>query len=231
MSLYKMVDTVSFNELFKDKFLDQFSANQINVGTAALSLLISLLLGILIFIVYRMTFKGVVYNSSFNMSLIMMTVISTVIIVTISSNVVLSLGMVGALSIVRFRAAIKDPVDIMYLFWAISVGIVVGAQQYLFATVASAIIAVLCFVMFRMQGRSEVYIVVVRYAPESGARVDAVMKNIKARMRNKKSSRYGVELTAEIRESDMPSDLLERLLNISGVQDAVLVNYNGEYCE
>ena len=136
---------MNFSDVFKGKFLSQVGS--ISAVDAVISLAIAIALGLVIFLVYKKTFSGVMYSSSFNMSLLLMVVITSVIILTISSNVVLSLGMVGALSIIRFRTVIKDPVDIMYLFWAISIGIIVGAHQYLFALICVVVIAVLCFVM------------------------------------------------------------------------------------
>ena len=136
---------MNFSDIFKSKFLSQVGS--ISPLDALITLGIAIAIGLVIFVVYKRTFSGVMYSSSFNMSLLLMVVITAVIIMTISSNVVLSLGMVGALSIIRFRTVIKDPVDIMYLFWAISMGIIVGAQQYLFALICVAVIAVLCFIM------------------------------------------------------------------------------------
>ena len=136
---------MSFSDIFRNKFLSQVGS--ISPLDALITLAIAIAIGLVIFVIYKKTFTGVMYSSSFNMSLLLMVVITAVIIMTISSNVVLSLGMVGALSIIRFRTVIKDPVDIMYLFWAISMGIIVGAHQYLFALICVVVIAVLCFVM------------------------------------------------------------------------------------
>jgi len=231
MSLFNSFASLGFDDIIKNKFIEQFSTNQLDVGRAAISMVVSLALGLLIYFIYKKTFRGVVYSSTFAMSLVLMTVITTVIIVTISSNVVLSLGMVGALSIVRFRSAIKDPVDIMYLFWGISMGIVVGAQQYLFAAAASAIITAICLLMYKLNGKSDTFLLIVRYHPQCAKQIDSLIAQTGARMRNKTSTKRYLEITAEIAENKIPNNLIERLNATEGVSDAVLVNYNGEYCD
>ena len=231
MSLFNFFATTGFNDIIKNKFVQQFSENQLDIGRAAISMVVSLALGILIYFIYKQTFRGVVYSSTFAMSLVLMTVITTVIIVTISSNVVLSLGMVGALSIVRFRSAIKDPVDIMYLFWAISMGIVIGAQQYIFAVVASAIITAICLVMYKLNAKSKTFLLIVRYHPQCAKQIDTLLGQTSAKLRNKTATKRYIELTAEIEESKIPNALIERLSAMEGISNAVLVNYNGEYCD
>lgn len=231
MAISQFINTVTFDDVINDDFTNQFAANQLDLGRAAVSVGISIVIGLLIYIVYKKTFKGVVYSASFAMSLVLMTVITTVIIVTISSNVVLSLGMVGALSIVRFRAAIKDPVDIMYLFWGITAGIVTGAQQYYFAVGASIIIAVLCIVLHKVTGRANTYLLIVRYNRQCANMIDSLVSQTGAKVRNQTAASGYMELTAELRENQLPERLIERLSQKEGVESAVLVNYNGEYCE
>ncbi len=231
MLLSNLFSTVGFNDIIKNKFVEQFSENQLDFGRAAISMAISLALGLLIYFIYKITYRGVVYSATFAMSIVLMTVLTTVIIVTISSNVVLSLGMVGALSIVRFRSAIKDPVDIMYLFWGITMGIVVGAQQYLFAFIASVIIAAICFVMYRLNGKADTYLLIVRYHPQCAKQIDSLVAQTGAKVRNKTANKRYVEITAEIAQDKIPANLIERLSATEGVSNAVLVNYNGEYCD
>lgn len=231
MSLSNFISTTSFDDVIKNSFIEQFSSNQLNIGRAAISMLLSLVLGLIIYFIYKKTYRGVVYSATFAMSLVLMTVLTTVIIVTISSNVVLSLGMVGALSIVRFRSAIKDPVDIMYLFWGITMGIVIGAQQYVFAFVASAVIAVICLIMYKISGKANTFLLIVRYHPQCARQIDSLIAQTGARLRNKTSNKRYMEITAEIAENKIPNNLIERLNATDGVSDAVLVNYNGEYCD
>lgn len=230
-AINSIIRSMSTQDVFKEKFLEQFSSNQLNWGQAILALVISFCLGIAIYFVYKKTFRGVVFSATFATSLVLMCVITTVIIVTISSNVVLSLGMVGALSIVRFRSAIKDPIDIMYLFWSISVGIVVGAKQYLFALLASALIAVFCFVMHKYALNKNVYLLIVRYHPHAAKPVDQIVSSTGAKVRNRTATAKFSEVTAELEQGKIPKALVEKLASIDGVISAVLVDYNGEYCE
>ncbi|MBQ4312796.1 MAG: DUF4956 domain-containing protein [Clostridia bacterium] len=222
---------ISFKDIIKGSILEQFSDNQLNIGRAMLSLLVAIALGCLIHYIYKKTFAGVVYSSTFSFSLILMTVITAVIIITISSNIVLSLGMVGALSIVRFRSAIKDPVDIMYLFWAISMGIVVGAQLYLFALISSLVIALICIIMHRLRASGNNYLLVVRCAPQYSEQIGSYINSLGAKIRNKTATAKCIETTAEIPENKIPQNLVESLSAKPGIINVVLVNYNGEYCE
>ena len=231
LSLLNDFQPVISSSALKDSFVEQFTGNQLNFGKATLSVLISLALGFLIMVVYKKTFRGVVYSANFGMSLVLMSVITTVIIVTITSNVVLSLGMVGALSIVRFRSAIKDPVDIMYLFWAISMGIVVGAGQYLFAAAASALIAVLCFVLFSMNAKNEAYLLIIRYDTRVGGHIDSMVNQLGGKLRNKTATAQRAEVTVELKAGQIPKNVVEKISSTDGVYSAVLVNYNGEYCD
>lgn len=220
---------MNFSDVFKGKFLSQVGS--ISAVDAVITLAIAIALGLVIFLVYKKTFSGVMYSSSFNMSLLLMVVITSVIILTISSNVVLSLGMVGALSIIRFRTVIKDPVDIMYLFWAISIGIIVGAHQYLFALICVVVIAVLCFVMSMLKKKDAMYLIIVRYRHAAAGSVEKAIKSVGGKVRNKAVSKAGIETIIEVNTKVADSDFVEKLSSINGVGSAVLVNYNGEYCE
>ena len=220
---------MNFSDVFKNKFLSQVGS--ISPLEAVITLAVAIAIGLVIFIIYKKTFSGVMYSSSFNMSLLLMVVITAVIIMTISSNVVLSLGMVGALSIIRFRTVIKEPVDIMYLFWAISMGIIVGAHQYLFAMICVAVIAVLCFVMAGLKKNDKMYLIIVRYKHGCSPAVESALKSVGGKVRNKSVAKGGIEMIAEVNTKVADSDFVEKLLTINGVVSAVLVNYNGEYAE
>ncbi len=220
---------MNFGDVFKSKFLNQVGS--ISAVDALITLVIAIALGLVIFIVYKKTFSGVMYSSSFNMSLLLMVVITSVIIMTISSNVVLSLGMVGALSIIRFRTVIKDPVDIMYLFWAISMGIIVGAHQFIFALICVAVISVLCFVMAMLKKKDAMYLIIVRYRHAAAGSVEKAIKSVGGKVRNKAVTKAGIETIIEVGTKVADSDFVEKLSSINGVGSAVLVNYNGEYAE
>lgn len=220
---------MSFSDIFKNKFLSQISSS--SPLEAFLTLLFAIAIGLVIYFVYKKTFSGVVYSGSFNMSLLLMTVITAVIILTISSNVVLSLGMVGALSIIRFRTVIKDPIDIMYLFWAISMGIIVGAKQYIFAIICVVVIAVLCIIMSKMKAKEQMYLVIVRYNMSVTGKIDSAIESVGGKIRNRTVSKSGVETIIEVKSNVIKEHFVEKLSNIQGVGSAVLVSYNGEYCE
>ena len=220
---------MSFSDIFKNKFLSQ--VNTISPLSALITMAVAIGLGLIIFLVYKKTYKGVMYSSSFNMSLLLMTVITSVIIVTISSNVVLSLGMVGALSIIRFRTVIKDPIDIMYLFWAISIGIIVGAGQYVFALMCVLVIGVLCVVMSLFKNKERMYLIVVRYEPAATKVVEKAVKSINGKVRNKTVTKSKIETIIEVDGKVADSNFVERLGTTNGIISAVLVNYNGEYSE
>lgn len=220
---------MSFSDIFKNKFLSQ--VNNISPLTALITLLVAIGLGLLIYFVYKKTFKGVMYSSSFNMSLLLMTVITSVIIVTISSNVVLSLGMVGALSIIRFRTVIKDPIDIMYLFWSISIGIIVGAGQYVFALICVLVIGVLCVAMSLFRNKERMYLIVVRYDMSAVKVIEKAIKSVNGKVRNKTVTKSKIETIFEVDSKVADSNFVERLGSTGGVISAVLVNYNGEYSE
>jgi len=224
-------EQVNFNDIFSGGGTEALTGTQFDIRTAVVSLAVSVGLGLLICLIYKLTFSGVIYSATFNASLLLMALMTTVIIITISSNVVLSLGMVGALSIVRFRAAIKDPIDIMYLFWAITVGIVVGVQQYLFALIASVIAALVCIVVKYLRGGAETYLLVVRYSPAVAESMDKYISSLNARLRNKTAAADSVELTAEISRRNIPQGLVEKLSANPEIFSAVLVNFNGEYCD
>ncbi len=231
MNLFLQSDQSSFSDIFKDKFISQFTENQLDIGSAVAAVLFALVMGLVIFAVYKICYRGAVYSFSFNVSLVMMAVITCVIILTISSNVVLSLGMVGALSIVRFRTAIKDPVDIMFLFWAITVGIVVGAHQFTFALISTVLIALLCFVSLIFRSKEGAYLLIIKYVPGAGPKIDKIIESVHGNVKNKTIRKGVAEVIIEISGRNVQRNLVEGISSISGVDSVVLVNYNGDYAE
>lgn len=219
----------TFNDILKNKFLNQITSS--SPLECFLTLLLAIAVGLIIYFVYKRTFSGVVYSSSFNLSLLLMTVITAAIIITISSNAILSLGMVGALSIVRFRTVIKDPIDIMYLFWAISMGIIIGAKQYVFALICVVLIGAICVIMGFLKRKDQMYLVIVRYNMSITGKIDSAIESINGKVRNRTVSKSGVETIIEVKSVAIKEHFVEKLYNIPGVESAVLVNYNGEYCE
>jgi uncharacterized membrane protein YhiD involved in acid resistance len=221
---------MTFNEIFKSSFLENVSS--VSIIDMALSLVLAFGLGMFIFLVYKKTFSGVMYSSSFGVTLIALTMITTIVILAVTSNVVLSLGMVGALSIVRFRTAIKEPLDIAFLFWSIAVGIVLAAGMIPLAVIGSVVVGVILLIFVNQKNYMNPYIVViscVNYESEKKA-VDFLEKqSARCVVKSKTAQKDLIELNMEIRMKDKNTDFINRLAEMNGINSAVLVSYNGEY--
>lgn len=222
--------SLSFKDIFKSSFVENISS--FSILDTAIAMLLSFLLGLFIFYVYKKTFNGVMYSTSFGVSLMAMTLITTFVILAVTSNVVLSLGMVGALSIVRFRAAIKEPLDIAFLFWAIASGIVLGAGMIPLAVIGSILIGLIMVLFVNKKSSDNPYIVVVNC--ENDAAEKAATEKInnfvkKYVIKSKSVSSTGIELTVEVSLKDMSTEFVNQLSAINGVSNAVLVSYNGDY--
>lgn len=221
---------MTFNDIFKSGFLEK--AAEFSILDVAIAMLLSFAIGLFIFYVYRTTFAGVMFSASFGVSIMAMTLITTLIILAVTSNIVLSLGMVGALSIVRFRTAVKEPLDIAFLFWAISAGIVVGAGLIPLAVIGSVFIGIILLIFVNKKSNDTPYIVVLNLDNDK-AENDCMQvikeKTKKSLIKAKTVSKNGIELTIEVRLLDMSAKLLNELLTINGVNNACLVSYNGEY--
>ncbi|MCL2710143.1 MAG: DUF4956 domain-containing protein [Planctomycetaceae bacterium] len=196
------------------------------------ALAVSFALGLFIFFVYKRTFSGVMYSQSFAISLIAMNLITCLVIVAVSTNLIAALGMVGALSIVRFRTVIKEPLDLVYLFWSIAIGIIIGVGLIPLAVIGSIAIGGILSVFVHKKDGDTPYVVVVNCNDEK-AEVES-LELIKSRtkkqvMKSKSVSRNGIELTVEVRLSGETVSFLNELLGKPGVSNAVLVSYNGNY--
>ncbi len=221
---------MTFNDIFKSSFLENVSS--ISLLDMTLALVMAFGLGVFIFFVYKKTFTGVMYSSSFGVTLIAMAMITTVVILAVTSNVVLSLGMVGALSIVRFRTAVKEPLDIAFLFWAITVGITLAAGMIVLAVAGSVLIGVTLLLFVNKKSYRNPYIVVLNCCDyESERRAEAFLGQQVQRcvIKSKSVQRGAIELNIEIRMRDQNTDFINGLSEINGVNSAVLVSYNGEY--
>lgn len=221
---------MTFNDIFKSSFLENITS--VSILDMALALVLAFGLGLFIFFVYKKTYQGVMYSSSFGTTLIALTMITTVVILAVTSNVVLSLGMVGALSIVRFRTAIKEPLDIAFLFWSIAVGIVLAAGMIPLAVIGSVVIGLILLVFVNRKQHSSPYIAVLSCA-DSAAEKAAVeylqSKTEKCVVKSKTASKGAVELNLDVRLRDDNTDFINELADMQGVTSAVLVSYNGEY--
>lgn len=190
----------------------------------------ALALGILIFLVYRRFYTGVIYSRTFAVTLVGMTVLTCMVTLAISTNVVISLGMVGALSIVRFRTAVKDPMDLLYLFWAITTGITSGAGMYVLALIAAAIMILMIILFYSRQQRGKIYIAVIHYSgDEAGDEVIRCFGKRKYFIKSKTMRKEKTEMAVEIfcKQADM--DFMEKIRAIEHVDDVTLIQYNGEY--
>ena len=221
---------MTFKDVFKSSFLEQ--ATSFSLTDTLIALALAFALGMFINEVYRKTYHGVMFSQSFGVSLMALTMITTLVIQAVTSNVVLSLGMVGALSIVRFRTAIKEPLDIAFLFWSIAAGIVLGAGLIPLAIIGSVVIGVMLLVFVNRKSNETSYVLVLQCdsdASESAA-LARVEENVKRYViKSKTVGAEGVELTVEIRIKDAAAKFVNGLLQVEGVKHATLVSYNGEY--
>ena len=221
---------MTFNDIFKSSFLEnvsEFSILDTLIGLAA-----ALVIGLFIFIIYKKTLTGVLYSSGFALTLVGLSLVTTLVIMAVTSNVVLSLGMVGALSIVRFRTAIKEPVEIVFLFWSLAVGIVIGAGMIPLAVIGSAIIGVILLLFANRKIHNDPYILVTNCTDENAenAVMDILGKGAEhCVVKSKTVTTSGIELTAELRTKTASTAFVNAIAQLPGVETATLVSYNGEY--
>lgn len=221
---------ITFQDIFKSSFLENVAS--VSLLDMGLALILAFGLGLFIFLVYKKTFSGVMYSSSFGVTLVALTMITTMVILAVTSNVVLSLGMVGALSIVRFRTAIKEPLDIAFLFWSIAVGIVLAAGMIPLAVIGSVVIGVILLVFVNQKSHCDPYIVVLQCdGHDSEAKATEFLRERTRRcvVKSKTVQKEAVELNLEIRLKDDNTDFVNALAGLPGVRSAVLVSYNGDY--
>lgn len=221
---------MTFNDIFKTSFLEKIET--FSLIDTLIALLLSLALGLFIFLIYKKTFSGVMYSPNFGVSLIGLTMVSALVISAVTSNVVLSLGMVGALSIVRFRTAIKEPLDIVFLFWSIAIGIVLGAGMIPLAVIGSVIIGTVLLTVANRHSYDNPYLLIISCKDETSeqnalAKVTADVK--KYVVKSKTVTSEGIEFTLEIRLRDMVTGFINAISEVNGVTSATLVSYNGDF--
>lgn len=222
---------MTFNDIFQSSFLDSFQS--FSLLDTALSLGAAFCIGLFIFYVYQKTYSGVLYSRSFNVSLVAILLVTTLVINGVTSNVVLSLGMVGALSIVRFRTAVKDPMDLVFLFWAIAEGILCGASLLPLALLGCPILGIFLLVFANHQQKDNPYLIIIRLMEgEMEEAVEAFLRKEVKKM-NLKSKTVtggaGMEVIYEIRPKDSDSAFVNRISKMNGVESAVMVSYDGNY--
>lgn len=218
----------SIKAVLKESIEQLGLVEHLTVSYILVSLCCAAICALVIYLVYKIFYRGAVYSESFAVLIVMTTVVTAFVVITIGSNLVLSLGMVGALSIVRFRSAVKDPLDIGFLFWGIAAGITSGAGLYPFSLIATAVIS-LIYILFTVLGKGKnTYVLVVRYSDESAKEVEELLSSKRIKFRGKAKYKGQTELTADIKLKNADSDIADRLLAIEGVSSAVLVEYTGD---
>lgn len=221
---------MSVKDVIKNSFLNSESFTSTDVEQIVVSLIAALLLGLFIYLVYRVFYAGVIYSKSFAVTIVGMTVLTCMVTLAISTNVVISLGMVGALSIVRFRTAIKDPLDLLYLFWAITAGITAGAGMYLLAVCSSIIMLVVILIFYSKSSGQTIYVAVIHYTgDDTGDKIIQELGKIKYNIKSRTLRASETELAMEmsLRKNDLFIE--EKIRNIENVKDITLIQYNGEY--
>ena len=208
---------------------DLFSGT-LNPLRVVLTLLIALAVGGFLYLIYKKTFAGVVYSRSFNISLILLTMVSALVLMLISSNLTLSLGMVGPLSIVRFRTAIKDPIDTVFMFWAVGEGLALGAGFVDVGLIGALVIGVVMVVISGAKGSGTApYLLILHYDERASQQIKGLVKQLpKARVKSKTVQREGMELTVELRIHESETDFVDKFLRVPGVFDATLVAHQGD---
>lgn len=220
----------TFDDILKSSFLE--STTEFSALDASLALTSSLILGMLIYMIYKKTFEGVMYSKPFNTSLVLLTMLTTLVILAVTTNVVLSLGMVGALSIVRFRTAIKDPLDLVFLFWSLGTGIILGAGMLPLALIGCLIISIVLLLFNAEKSNEMPYVLMMDLNSEKSEinSTDILTKKIKKlKLKSKTVNNGEIELIYEVRIKSSETSFINELAAVDGVKNAVLVSYNGEY--
>ena len=221
---------MTFNDIFKSGFLENVSS--ISMIDMLLTIVLSFGIGLFIFLIYKKTYRGVMYSAGVGTTLIALTMITSIVILAVTSNVVLSLGMVGALSIVRFRTAIKDPLDIAFLFWSIGAGIVLAAGMIPLAVIGSVCIGLILLVFVNQKPHTHPYMVVLN-CTDHDAEIKArefLTKNVtRTSVKSKSAVKGAIEMNIEVRLKEDDTDFINILSEMPGVNSAVIVSYNGDY--
>ena len=221
---------MNFSDIFKSSFLENVSA--ISALDMVLTIFLSFCIGLFIFLIYKKTYRGVMYSAGFGTTLVALTMITSTVILAVTSNVVLSLGMVGALSIVRFRTAIKDPLDIAFLFWAIGAGIILAAGMIPLAVIGSVVIGLVLLVFVNKKSSTHPYIVVLsceNHDAEVRAKEFLAKFVTRTTVKSKSAVKGAIELNIEVRLKDDNTDFINALSEMKGINSAVIVSYNGDY--
>ncbi|MEE1046343.1 MAG: DUF4956 domain-containing protein [Clostridia bacterium] len=221
---------MSIQDFIKKSILESGAFDGASLTSIALGLITAVLMGAVIYFVYSKFYVGVIYSRSFAITLVGMTVLTAMVTLAISTNIVISLGMVGALSIVRFRTAVKDPLDLLYLFWAITTGITAGAGMYLLVLVTAVVMIGMIILFYNKQQKGRIYIAVIHYiGDEVGDNVIRAFGKMKYFVKSKTVRKGKTEMAVEVYCKDNDTFFLDKIRDLDGVEDATLIQYNGEY--
>lgn len=222
---------MSATDVVKKSILDNFQMNgDLTLTDALITLALAFVLGLFVFLIYRLTFSGVIFVKSFGTALIMLTMVTAMIIMPITLNIGLALGMVGALSIVRFRTAVKDPLDTIFMFWAIACGITLGAQLYTISLVSSAAIGVFLLIWNLFKAKKNLpFMFVIRFDEACKKEVQAVLRKMPSgKLKSKIVSEGTIELTIEMNLRESEAGMIDSFSAIPGVHNASLISYKGD---
>lgn len=221
---------MSVQDFIKKSILESGAFDGASLTNIALGLVTAVVMGAVIYFIYSKFYVGVIYSRSFAITLVGMTVLTAMVTLAISTNIVISLGMVGALSIVRFRTAVKDPLDLLYLFWAITTGITAGAGMYLLVVVTAIVMISMIVLFYHKQQKGRIYIVVIHYmGDEAGDNIIRALGKIKYFVKSKTVRKGKTEIAIEVYCKDNDMFFLDKIRDVEGVEDATLIQYNGEY--
>ena len=221
---------MSVQDFIKKSILESGAFDGASITNILLGLVTALVMGAIIYVVYSKFYVGVIYSRSFAVTLVGMTLLTAMVTLAISTNIVISLGMVGALSIVRFRTAIKDPMDLLYLFWAITSGITAGAGMYMLVILTALVMIVMIILFYSKQQKGRIYIAVIHYTTdEAGENVIRAFGKMKFFIKSKTVRKEKTEMAVEVYCKKNDTFFLDKIREINGVEDATLIQYNGEY--
>lgn len=207
-----------------------FTPDVSQIWLAVITIIVGFFIGLFIYFIYKKTFSGVIYSRTFNLSLVMLTMVSAMVIMFVSNNVKMTLGMVGALSIVRFRTAIKDPIDTVFMFWAIAEGIALGAQFFIQGFIGALIIGLIMVILTLVKGsRSMPYLLILHYDERAAKAVKQMVAQLpNAKLKSKTVQRDGIEMAVELRVKESETGFVDKFLRVEGVFDATLIAHQGD---
>lgn len=226
-----MNDLINFKDILKKSVVQSSFLGSFSINDIVAVMLVTLIISMFMFMIYKKSFSGNIYNHNFNVSLVLMALITSEIIMTISSNLVLSLGMVGALSIVRFRTAVKEPLDIVFMFWAIAIGITTGAKLYTLSIVSSLMIGLIIIILLRYRNTNNVYLLILQYEDLTNEDLQKELSKLNYKIKSKTISMGLVELTLEVKLMGTNTTFAEEMSAIDGVKNVSLVSYNGDFAQ